>query len=113
MLINWLFGSFVQEQKKAHESKINELNDTISTLNEKIQHLDMVFNQMEISIDVHTKTGSWAVLSIAAGDVDYIKFLQFSPKDLRELQGFLKNFQRCKVDATPPIKQFLTLKNEN
>lgn len=110
----WLFREYIDKEKEAIKKEINylkmlsiDLSQLENRLQGKENALNKLFESIEVSADADTKGRSWAVISIYGETADYIKFLDFSGNDLRELKAFLKNFERKKIDATPAVADFL------
>lgn len=110
----WLFREYIDKEKETIKKEISrlkmlsiDLSQLESRLQDKENALNKLFEDIEVSVDVSTKGRSWAVISIYGETADYIKFLDFSGNDLRELKAFLKNFERKKIDATTGVADYL------
>ena len=64
-------------------------------------------NNFEVSVDVHQYAHSWAVVSIQGRKSDFIKFIDLGPAEILDIQKFLRQFDRTKVDASPQASKFL------
>lgn len=64
-------------------------------------------NNFDVTVDVHQYSHSWAVISIQGQKSDFIKFIDLGPADIFEIQKFLRQFDRTKVDASPRESKFL------
>ena len=53
------------------------------------------------------KSDSWAVIKVDVSDTCYLKFITMDRTDLRELQAFLRRFERSRVDGTPDVMRML------
>ncbi len=113
-LFVWLFSEQIAKEKEAIKKEIDYiklLSIDLSQLETRLQGKEDVINKlfanMEVSADIHQNGNSWAVISIHGEAADYIKFIDFSGSDLRELKAFLKNFERKKIDATPAVAEYL------
>jgi len=60
-----------------------------------------------ISVDHHMMSDSWAVIKVDVGDTCYLKFITMDKVDLRELQQFLRRYERSRVDSTPDVMRML------
>lgn len=61
-----------------------------------------------VSVDVHMKEKSWAVINIGTkGGGCYLKFVDLGQSDLREIQRFLSQFETKQIDASPFDRRFL------
>lgn len=72
------------------------------------RELDAIFRRDgSISVDHHMKSDSWAVIKVDVSDTCYLKFITMDRTDLRELQAFLRRFERSRVDGTPDVMRML------
>lgn len=64
-----------------------------------------ILGNLDVSVGVHMKSGSWAVVSLQGQRADYIKFIDLGDRDICEIQKFLRTFDReqIKIDANPFI----------
>jgi len=113
-LFVWLFSEQIAKEKEAIKKEIDylkmlsiDLSQLEIRLQGKEDAINKLFANMEVSADIHQNGNSWAVISIHGEMADYIKFVDFSGSDLRELKAFLKNFERKKIDATPAVADYL------
>lgn len=65
-----------------------------------------ILGNMDVSVDVHKYSPSWAVISIQGERTDYIKFVSLGKKEIVAIQHFLRQFERSKVDCSPNDRQF-------
>lgn len=72
-----------------------------------LEAMKILFKHFEISVDVHEKQGSWAVISAQGEKRTLIKFIDLSDKHIQEIAAFLKNFERKKIDANPQVKGWI------
>lgn len=63
--------------------------------------------QGEVAIDYHMMQDSWAVIKVDADDVCYLKFCNLGKEELREIQRFMKRFERSRIDASPQAMKYL------
>ena len=58
---------------------------------------------IDVSVDVHHRSGSWAVVSLQGTKTDYIKFIDLGNRDMMEIARFLRQYDRAnvKLDASP------------
>ena len=62
-----------------------------------------LIKQFNISADInHYENHSWAVISIQ-GRPEYVRFVNLSNKDIRELHYYLKQFERTNRTVDSPI----------
>ena len=60
--------------------------------------------QGSVAVDHHFKQDSWAVIKVDTGDGScYLKFIDLGKSDLREIQEFLRKFERSRIDSTPDV----------
>lgn len=89
---------------KIQSKKLKAASDEYEKLSKKIKNL---LGNIDISVDVHQYSPSWAVVSIQGEKSDYIKFVDLGKAEIREIQKFLEKFDRAKVDASPHITPYL------
>ena len=95
-LLRWAFQSeLLKLQKQLQKNQIQE--DRINNL----------LNNLDISVDVHYRANSWAVISIQGERSDFIKFIDLGRSDINEIYNFLRRYDRTKVDAEPRIYEWL------
>jgi hypothetical protein len=81
------------------DSKINEVHD-------RSRKLDILFENLDVSIDHHINkySRSWAVISLQGQKMDYIKFMDLGNDGVMEIQRFLRQFEidsNIKLDSFP------------
>lgn len=109
--LKWLLADIITDIIADELQKSNRIVDeSLQKIAKKEKAIDAIFGKMEVSVDVHRQTSSWAVISIAGQKSDYIKFLTLHPKELKYVADFLRNFENRKVDASPNDMEFLELK---
>lgn len=108
-LFKWIFKSELQELNNQIKN-IEELTVNYSYYEKSLEN---ILANIDISIDVHqyhSHSHSWAVISLQGVKSDYLKFVELGDKDIREIQLFLRKFDReyrTKIDATPTASKFL------
>ena len=62
-----------------------------------------LMGNIDVSVDVHHRSGSWAVVSLQGGKTDYIKFIDLGDRDIMDIAHFLRQYDRknVKIDASP------------
>lgn len=67
--------------------------------------INQMLGNLDVSVDVHLRSRSWAVLSLQGKKTDFIKFIDLGDRDVCEIQKFLRTFDReqVKIDANPFI----------
>lgn len=75
----------------------------------RAKRINQLIGNIDVSIDVHQRSGSWAVVSLQGGKTDYIKFVDLDERSLREISSFLRQFDRqnVKIDANPFDRKML------
>lgn len=68
-----------------------------------------MLNNLDISVDHHIYSKSWAVISIQGKRQDFIKFIDLGEKDIQQISNFLKNFDRTKIDASPEATKLIRI----
>jgi len=93
-IFEWIF----REQLDKLEIIIEKNTKVNKDLKIRCQAVDNIFNNIDVSIDhdlsKHPHSRSWAVVSIQGERSDFIKFVDLSNKDVREIQRFLSHFDR-------------------
>lgn len=78
----------------------------------RAERIRKLLGNIDVSVDVHHRSGSWAVVSLQGGKTDYIKFVDLDERSLREISSFLRQFDRqnVKIDANPFDRKMLNEK---
>lgn len=73
------------------------------------KRINQLIGNIDVSVDVHRRSGSWAVVSLRGQKMDYIKFVDLDQRSLKEISHFLRQFDRqnVKIDANPFDRQML------
>jgi len=104
-LFRWIF----KDELAKLERQISITRIATSKFGEQEAKISNILNNIDVSVDVHEYSRSWAVISIQGENSDYIKFVDLGKSDIREIQKFLRNFDRSKVDANPMASKFLKI----
>lgn len=79
-----------------------------------LREAKQMLGNIDVSVDVHEyHSPSWAVMSLQGGKTDYIKFIDLSDSDIRDIARFLRRYERhynIKIDASPMASQWLRIK---
>lgn len=111
-LVRWAFSEELSQLETITKSlRSREIQlDSALTRTEKLEaKLKNIFLNLDVSVDVHHYSKSWAVISLQGKSCDYIKFVDLDHKDIMEIAGFISRFDREKVDATPNETAFIKL----
>lgn len=113
-LFNWLFKDEILKL----EQKFEYINSSLVKSEQKIlsrsKVLDYLLQGIDVSVDVHENnySNSWAVVSLQGAKTDYIKFVDLGNNDIREIQNFLRYYEKAgitKIDASPRTSKFLKI----
>jgi len=113
-LFKWIFKAELQELN----SQIQRTKEATANYERYQKTLDNVLKNIDVSIDVHEyhrRSNSWAVVSIQGKKTDYIKFIDLKDSDIREIQMFMRQFERnanIKIDASPNASEFLRITHD-
>jgi len=115
-LFRWIFATEIKSLETTVaicENQTRLANEAISTVKAQEARIKAVFGNIECSMDTHIKYGkNWAVISIEGQETDYIKFVSFPKENLKQLQDFLSNFDRSKIDAAPNTTGFIRIERK-
>lgn len=69
----------------------------------RAERIRKLLGNIDVSVDVHHRSGSWAVVSLQGGKTDYIKFIDLGHRDMMNIAHFLRQYDRAnvKIDASP------------
>lgn len=73
------------------------------------RELSKIFRKSgSVAIDHHFHQDSWAVIKVDTGEGScYLKFIDLGKRDLMEIQRFLSQFDRARIDSNPRVmKEF-------
>jgi hypothetical protein len=92
------FDNVVNQIYETINNKYFELYYKQKELKQKIDLYDQLLN---ISVDVHEHSNSWAVICVN-GKCDYVKFVDLGQSNIREISRFLRQFEKSnKIIDTP------------
>lgn len=91
------------------KSQLTKLEAQIRLSEKQTTSVNNMLGNIDVSVDVHQRSPSWAVISIQGKKTDYIKFIDLGEREIRDIQMFLRNFDRTKVDANPQASKFLRI----
>jgi hypothetical protein len=120
-LFQWIFEKELSELQKEREKckevyieveqQRQHLLKDVYSINILRENMRKAFKNIDISVDVHRYSKSWAVISIQGETTDFIKFIDLGKNDIREIQKFLSMFDHAKVDTTPNETTFIKFEN--
>lgn len=104
-LFAWLF-----------EVELQQLKDQVKIMKDQEAKIKGIVEEFDVSVDVHetrvSRSGSWAVISLQGKRADFVKFIDLEDRDLQEIGGFLRQYERSaniKIDAAPQTSRFLKM----
>lgn len=75
------------------EADLVEAKRNIVIAQGRITEVEEIRKYIQVGVDVHPKTDSWAVICLA-GKKDYVNFFRLRDADIREISFFLRRFDR-------------------
>lgn len=109
-LLNKFFTWIFKQQLEDLQRMVRKASTTNDQLQAQLDRVRNILGNMDVSVDVHYHSPSWAVISIQGEKSDYIKFVDLGKRDIMEISRFLSQFERGKIDAHPYMVR--ALKNE-
>lgn len=111
-LFFWLFKEDFERMNKLESDLKGLIHRQKCATQEAEVHAERIrklMGNIDVSVDVHQRSGSWAVVSLQGGKTDYIKFVDLDQRSIREIAFFLRQFDRnhVKIDANPFDRQML------
>lgn len=105
-LFLYLFKEDFQRMKALErdlEGLIHRQKCATSLAEVRAERIRKLLGNIDVSVDVHHRSGSWAVVSLQGGKTDYIKFIDLGSRDMMEIARFLRQYDRAnvKIDASP------------
>lgn len=69
----------------------------------RAERIRKLLGNIDVSVDVHHRSGSWAVVSLQGAKTDYIKFIDLGNREMMDIAHFLRQYDRknVKIDASP------------
>lgn len=101
----WVFKEEVKRLNQTQTGWEFALNRCL----DKERKLDNILKNIDVSVDVHHHSPSWAVISIQGEKSDYIKFVDLGKSEIKDIQNFLRHFDRRKVDASPGESKYFKI----
>lgn len=105
-LFLYLFKEDFQRMKALErnlEGLIHRQKCATSLAEIRAERIRKLLGNIDVSVDVHHLSGSWAVVSLQGGKTDYIKFIDLGDRDIMDIAHFLRQYDRknVKIDASP------------
>ncbi|MBD8348563.1 hypothetical protein [Dysgonomonas sp. HGC4] len=88
-------------------SEIRQCEKERKALKEQADRVSNLLSNLDISVDLHHYSPSWAVISLQGQKTDYIKFIQMNDRTIMDIDRVLRQFERSKVDCSPMEHAFL------
>lgn len=98
----WLFSA---ELSKI-ESALRQCERERKLLTEQAERVKNLLSNLDISVDLHHYSPSWAIISLQGQKTDYIKFVQLDDRTIMDIERMLRQFERSKVDCSPMEHRF-------
>lgn len=86
------------------------VRDMIANYSTQEKRIMNLLNNIDVSVDHHIHSNSWAVISIQGERTDYIKFVDLGRADIECVARFLSQFDRTKVDANPQSSNYIKMR---
>ena len=105
-LFLYLFKEDFQRMKALErdlEGLIHRQKCATSLAEVRAERIRKLLGNIDVSVDVHHRSGSWAVVSLHGGKTDFIKFIDLGNRDMMDIAHFLRQYDRknVKIDASP------------
>ena len=95
------------------KNKISQVDSLLRVNKNLHKELSSILDSIDVSVDVHEHSRSWACISLQGTKQDYIKFVDLGDSQIREISNFLRRYEgsnNIKIDAHPSTS--MILKNE-
>jgi 23S rRNA A2030 N6-methylase RlmJ len=102
-LVNWLFSEEINQYKKEIE-RLKKERKASEDLNNFLRN---IWGEMEVNLDHHYRSPSWAVICLQGKRADFIKLVELPEADMRCLLNFLQLFKRGKVNCEHDLRPYL------
>lgn len=103
----WLFEAEMNKMQSA----LIQAEKERKLLKEQADRVKNLLSNLDISVDLHHYSPSWAVISLQGQKTDYVKFIQMNDRTIMDIDRFLRQFERSKVDCSPMEHAFLRKNN--
>ena len=105
-LFFWLFKEDFERMNKLEsdlKGLIHRQKCATQEAEVRAERIRQLMGNIDVSVDVHHHSGSWAVVSLQGTKTDYIKFIDLGNRDMMEIARFLRQYDRAnvKIDASP------------
>ncbi len=101
-LIRWV----MKENIRVWEARIKKNEQALDSLSGRFALFQEVVN---LSVDHHVKSSSWAVVCYKLGNKDVVKFYELNDESIKDLQPLLRAFSKANIliDTNPHIDKSL------
>lgn len=103
-LFSWIFKEELNNLKEEKNNICKQAliaNNILKKAEQDSKRINNLLGNLDVSVDVHKYSSSWAVISLQGTKVDYLKFINLGEMQMREIAQFLSQFDRSKIDANP------------
>lgn len=112
-LFSWIFEEELKKIKIEQELNYHnaiKVRDMISNYTAQEKRIVNLLDNIDVSVDHHIHSSSWAVISIQGEKSDYIKFVDLGRADIDRIAHFVSQFERIKVDASPEHSKYIKMR---
>lgn len=92
-----------KEELEALRLQLIHTEKATEKYNEAYQRIDNILGNLDVTCDIHYRSGSWAVVSLQGYKSEFIKFVELDDRTIHEISRYLSQFERrnIKMDAPP------------
>lgn len=99
----------VEEESKEIKTSVSKyfsiVDERLNKLPQQVKRDAMKLIEAElggVGVDIHQRSASWAVICIQGKKHDFVKFIDLPDKDIRDIQQFLRHFDRRRMNVDMP-----------
>lgn len=105
-LFSWLFKEDIETMEKRCrdlDGLIHRQKCATPEAEVRAERIRQLMGNIDVSVDIHHYSGSWAVVSLQGQKTDYIKFIDLDGRNMMDIARFLRQYDRAnvKIDASP------------
>ena len=67
-----------------------------------VDNLKNTVGNIDVAVDIHMKSSSWAIICIQGKKSDFIKFVDFGQREIIEISNYLRRFEKQNVRLDVP-----------